>query len=74
MASSPRWKIYRDGEYIGCAKYAEDAAVLVAVSGGLVRDGHHRIVWREGKEEFPAGESYDRAGAVMRERISPGLA
>ena len=35
MAASPRWKVYRDGEYVASFKYLEDAACLV--------DGH---LWR----------------------------
>ena len=66
--ATPEWKVYRDGKYIGCCKYAEDAAVLVSVAGGVVKLGHKLVVWTEGAEEFLAGESYDRAGDVMRER------
>lgn len=68
MAASPQWKIYREGEYVGCCKYAEDAAALVSVSGGVVKHGHSLIVWREGHEEFSAGESYDRAAEIMQKR------
>lgn len=68
MAATPQWKIYRNGEYVAACKYAEDAAVLVSVSGGIVKHGHSLIVWREGEEEFSAGDSYDRAGDVMRDR------
>lgn len=66
--ATPQWKIYRDGEYIGCCKHAEDAAALVSVAGGTVKLGHKLVVWAEGSEEFLAGESYDRAGDLMRER------
>ena len=71
MAGSPDYKIYRDGEYVGCVKYAEDAAVLVAVSGGEVRWGHSKSwrLWAEGSEEFPAGESYDSAAEIMNTRL-----
>lgn len=68
MASSPKWKVYRNGEYIGSTKYAEDAAALVAMSGGEVRYGHSKIVWREGQEQHSAGESYDGAANLMRVR------
>lgn len=71
MAGSPDFKIYRDKEYVGCCKYAEDAAALVAVSGGEVRWGHSSawVLWREGQEGFPAGESYDSAAQMMRDRL-----
>ena len=68
MAATPKWKIYRDGEYVAACKYAEDAAALVAMSGGVVKRGHSLIVWREGHEEFEAGESYDRAAEIMNMR------
>ena len=44
MASSPRFKIYRDGQYVGCVKFLEDAAALCsrAPIGCEIRDGHDR--------------------------------
>jgi hypothetical protein len=70
MAGSPKFKVYRGKEYIGSLKYAEDAAALVALnSDGIVKYDHRDVVWNEGHEEFPAGESYDRAADVMYERI-----
>ena len=50
MAKAPRWKVYNaDGKYVAACKYAEDAATVVAsYDGGTIRDGHHKIVWREG--------------------------
>jgi hypothetical protein len=68
MAASPRWKIYRNGEYVGCCKYAEDAARLVALSGGEIRDGHRKLVWREGTENWNASESYENCAGVIMER------
>ena len=71
MARSPRFKIYRDGEYVGCVKYLEDAAAIAGMTDGTqVRDGHSpsRILWCEGEEEFLAGDSWDDAADVMRER------
>ena len=72
MAGSPIWKVYSpSGEYIGCVKDAEDAAALVALrgDGGTVRYGHRFVVWTEGSEDQPAGESYDYAAGVMLDRI-----
>lgn len=68
MAATPEWKVYRDGQYVAACKHAEDAAVLVAASGGVVKHGHSVVVWQEGKEEFGAGDSYDRAAYVMERR------
>lgn len=70
MAGSPKFKIYRDGKYIGCTKHAEDAAALVAVSNsGTIKYDHAMILWQEGKEEIEAGESYDRAAEIMHRRL-----
>jgi hypothetical protein len=68
MAAAPQWKIYRDGEYVAACKHPEDAAALVAMSGGVVKLGHSVIVWCEGSEEFEAGDSYDRAASIMQQR------
>lgn len=68
MASTPEWKVYRDGEYIAACKYAEDAALLVSAAGGVVKHGHSLVVWTEGCEEFSAGESYDSAASTMHSR------
>ena len=68
MAAAPQWKVYRDGEYVAACKYPEDAAALVALSGGIVKLGHSLIVWREGSEEIEAGDSYDRAASIMQQR------
>lgn len=73
MAGSPDLKVFNpQGEYIGCLKHFEDAACIVASygAGAEVRFGHTKrmTLWREGHEEFSAGESYDRAATVMRQR------
>lgn len=73
MSGSPSLKVFNSqGEYVGCLKHYEDAACIVASygSGASVRFGHSKrnTLWKEGSEEFSAGESYDRAGNVMRER------
>lgn len=72
MAASPRWKVYLDGEYRASCRYPEDAAMLVAClgDGAQIRDGHaaRSIVWNEGAEEQPAGESYDYVAAMVWHR------
>lgn len=68
MAASPKYKIYRGKEYVGCVKDATDAAVLVSVqTDGEVRLGHSFVLWREGKDGC-AGESYDTAAELILER------
>lgn len=69
MAQSPKYKVYRGKEYIGCLKDATDAAVLVALypDDGTVRLGHKRVLWTEGVDGF-AGESYDAAAEKILER------
>lgn len=70
MAASPALKVYRGGEYVASCKFFEDAAALVALSEeGTIKFGHSVTLWREGNEEFPAGESYDECAAIMRERL-----
>ena len=72
MSGSPKFKIYNlNREYIGCVKYAEDAAALVALQGdgATVKYDHGKVIWREGAEELSAGESYDEAARVMYRRI-----
>jgi len=73
MASSPIWKVYsRTGEYVAACKYGEDAAAVVATyaEGATIRYGHRRVVWTEGAETFPAGESYDGVAQVIYERAT----
>lgn len=68
--STPKWKVYRDGEYIAACKYPEDAAALVGVAtSGIVKYEHKLVVWTEGAEEIAAGDSYDGAAEIMRGRV-----
>lgn len=73
MAGSPDLKVYTaDNEYVACFKHYEDAAAFVAFRGrgATVRYGHNKkfTLWTEGAEAFPAGESFDRAAALMNRR------
>ncbi len=71
MSGSPKFKVYNpSGEYIGCVKYAEDAAALVALygDGAKVKYQHSKVLWHEGQESIGAGESYDEAGTIIRTR------
>lgn len=65
------WKIHLStGKFIAACLYAEDAAALVASHGAsaTIRIGHTNVVWKEGKEIFGAGESYDRVASIIKER------
>jgi hypothetical protein len=72
-------KIYSaQGDFLGSAVYAEDAAAMVAVqgAGATIRNGHAKrnVVWHEGEEEQPAGESYDFVAQTIESRMdyTPG--
>jgi len=73
MAASPQFKVYSaSGEYIGCVKYAEDAAVLVGICGGgdgaKVKWQHSKVVWTQGVDG-DAAESYDAAAQEIETRL-----
>lgn len=62
MAGSPRFKVYSaSGEYVASCKYPDIAAAVVSLlgAGSQIRVFHRTVVWTEGSEEIPAGESYD---------------
>ncbi len=72
MARSPPFKVFNpSGEYIGCTKYAEDAAALVGLQGpgAKVKHGHRKVIWDEGLETVLAADSYDGAAEIMHKRI-----
>ena len=71
MAASPEYKVYNTaGEYIAACKYGEDAAALVALQGdgAKIKWDHSVVLWTEGAEDQPAGESYDHVRETMHER------
>ena len=62
MAASPRFKVYdANGTYQAACKEPEAAAALVCIygDGATIRLDHRVILWTEGAESQPAGESYD---------------
>jgi len=68
-------KVYsRDGNYLASCVEPEGAAALVAMAatGATIRNGHalKNVVWTEGKEAQPAGESYDLVAQTIIERTS----
>lgn len=75
MAATPRFKVYsEDGQYQAACKELYAAIAIVATVGSegwTVRDGHsaRKFLWREGAEEIPASESFDRAVEIMWTRL-----
>lgn len=72
MAASPMWKVYNaDKDYRAACKGVEEAAVLVAFlgDGATIRCDHSIILWTEGREDQPAGESYDHVAGVVHARL-----
>lgn len=73
MAGTPVFKVYdAQGVYQAACKEIEAAAALMTFygEGATIRNGHSRIVWAEGKETQPAGESYDYVYLKVRTRIT----
>lgn len=69
MATPLRFKVYSDGKYVAALRHAEDAANIASCyTDGVIKYGTW-IVWREGKEEFSGGDSYDGAARIMHDRI-----
>lgn len=71
MSSSPPIKVFRDGKYVAACHFFEDAAAIAAMTPGTKVRWHHDgpVIWVEGLEEIPAGESYDRAAQIMELRV-----
>ena len=71
MAATPQYKIYSpSGEYVAACKHPSDAGAIVNLygDGATIRLGHKRIVWTEGQEAQPAGNSYDFVADTIWER------
>ena len=72
MAAAPRFKVYTpQGEYTAACKQIEEAACLVAFlgDGATIRPDHGKPAWVEGREDQPAGESYDHVVYVVTYRM-----
>lgn len=70
--ASPKWKVYDSlGRYEAACKSGEVAAAVVALlgPGAVIKADHSLIVWREGKEEISAAESYDTVAATIGFRV-----
>lgn len=62
MSAAPKYKVYdRHGVYQASVKELEAGAFLMLLytDGATIRLGHTQVLWREGSEEQPAGDSYD---------------
>lgn len=68
--------IDKGGRLQAATRRAEEAALVVAFLGDgaevRIGRGRGRVIWREGAESQPAGESYDFAAATMNARATPG--
>jgi hypothetical protein len=66
------WKVFRkNGIFVASTKEPEAAAALASFygDGTFIRFDHSGpIVWVEGRERIPAGESYDDAAILMDSR------
>lgn len=67
-----------EGSKVASVDFLEDGACLVALygDGATIRYGRH-VLWTEGKEANPAGDSYDAVRDVCQERADridwPGM-
>lgn len=62
------------GVHVADCKHVEEAACLVAFLGddASIRVGP-LVVWHEGKEDQPAGESYDQVAQTVHDRMEVAL-
>lgn len=67
------WQVYNpQGEHVASLVYAEDADALVAFygDGATIRTTSDTILWHEGLEDQPAGESYDHVATTVGDRMT----
>lgn len=64
------WNVYsNENELRAACQYAEDAGMLVSCLGeGTTIKYGKVVVWTEGEEDQPAGESYDYVAQVCNSR------
>ena len=75
--ATPHLKVYTaDGEYVAAVRDAEDAAAIIGIrgDGATIRYDHKWILWTEGLEAQPAGDSYDYVAEVVAERLDRTVA
>lgn len=73
MASAPAYKVYdAQGTYQAACKEIAAAAVLMGFygCGATIRLEHRIVLWTEGAEGQPAGESYDHVAEVAAQRLT----
>ncbi len=70
MASSPIYKVYRDGEYVASCKHTEDAAAICGMGGEkvMVKLNHRKVIYDHSKDNEIASDSWDEAAEIMRAR------
>ncbi len=62
------FEVHRNDVPVAKCVHSEDAAALVAVSGGQIKV-RKNLVWDEGKEAQPAGDSYDFVANTISQRL-----
>ena len=76
MAGLLPWKVYRDGIYVAQFRFADDAAAFVALEADaaerdcdlVIKSGHNRVVWSEGRDDFSARGNVAQAAELIEER------
>ena len=71
MSGTPQLKVFRNGEYVAACKHAEDAAAIVALSGGEIRLGHSTKdrLYVNGDEGVRAEDSIDAVAEIIHRRL-----
>lgn len=63
------WTVFNtEGAPIGQTMFVEDAAAVLMSREGFTIRREGRILWTEGKEDQPSGESYDFVAETVLER------
>ena len=63
------WKCFDRGDLIASTHSPVTAAAVAGMTGDGVVKFNGRIVWREGKENLEAADSWDGAAEIMFKRV-----
>ena len=71
MASSPKFKVYRFGEYVAACKFPEDAAAILGMGGpGEIRLNHKEVLYKT-EDGCEAANSYDEVAQQVYRAMAP---